>query len=424
MTPWFALTLSLASAWAAAPAPDISTAVVPAPPSVAASTASPAVSSAPALRLLAPEELPVFSDSFPAREPLIKAAKKSLAYLARQEGARYVRIGGRDYGAAILADSIRELLDVLALAKSPEQLNALVRDRFDVFQSAGSDGQGKVVFSSYYQPILSASVQRSARYPVPIYRRPPDLVEADLSVFDKKYGSDVLIGRVTKGKRFVPYFSREDIDVRKTLRGKGYELAWLQNKFDVLDLHIQGSGILKFPSGKLKLARYAATNAQPYNSVATVLLKTGAMTREEMTHQKVRDYFRSHPEAQDFVFARNPRYTFFELAPLPPDGEPSGTVQESLVAARSIAIDPSVIPLGALAFFTTVSPQADKDGGLLGQFSNSRFALCMDTGGAIKGPGRVDIYAGHGKMAETTAKNQWNEGKLYILIKKIPARER
>ena len=215
MTPWFALTLSLASAWAAAPAPDISTAVVPAPPAVS----SGAVPSAPALRLLAPEELPVFSDSFPAREPLVKAAKKSLAYLARQEGARYVRIGGRDYGAAILADSIRELLDILALAKSPEQLNALVRDRFDVFQSAGSDGQGKVVFSSYYQPILPASVQRSARYPVPIYRRPPDLVEADLSVFDKKYGSDVLIGRVTKGKRFVPYFSREDIDVRKTLRG-------------------------------------------------------------------------------------------------------------------------------------------------------------------------------------------------------------
>ena len=97
---------------------------------------------------------------------------------------------------------------------------------------------------------------------------------------------------------------------------------------------------------------------------------------------------------------------------------------ESLVPARSIAIDPAVIPLGALAWFSTVSPQADKDGRLLGQFANSRFALGMDTGGAIKGPGRVDIYAGHGKQATTTARNQWNEGKLYIMVKKVPQRER
>jgi membrane-bound lytic murein transglycosylase A len=379
---------------------------------------------APALRLLAPAGFPTFSDTFKSTNGLRKAAHKTLAYLAKGSGPKYVRIGGRDYGPAMLSDSIRELLKVLDEAKTPEELDALVRARFDVFQSAGSDGQGKVVFSSYYQPYINASAAKSPKHPIPIYRKPADMVEVDLSAFGVKNGADSLVGRVDKQRRVVPYFSREDIDVRKALHGKALELAWLPNKWDVLDLHIQGSGILRYPSGKEVLARYAATNARPYNSVGLTLVKAGALSREGLSYDKIRDYFKAHPEAEDWVISQNPRYTFFELTPLPPDGEPFGTIMESLVPARSIAIDPAVIPLGAVAWFSTVSPQADTAGRLLGQFPNSRFALCMDTGGAIKGPGRVDIYAGHGKQAATTARNQWNEGALYILVKKVPPRER
>jgi membrane-bound lytic murein transglycosylase A len=379
---------------------------------------------APALRLLAPAGFPTFSDTFKSTNGLRKAAHKTLAYLAKSSGPKYVRIGGRDYGPAMLSDSIRELIKVLDEAKTPEELDALVRARFDVFQSAGSDGQGKVVFSSYYQPHIRASAAKSPKYPIPIYRKPADMVEVDLAAFGMKNGGDSLVGRVSKDRRVVPYFTREDIDVRKALQGKDLELAWLPNKWDVLDLHIQGSGILKYPSGKEVLARYAATNARPYNSVGLTLVKAGALSREGLSYDKIRDYFKAHPEAEDWVISQNPRYTFFELTPLPPDGEPFGTIMESLVPARSIAIDPAVIPLGAVAWFSTVSPQADKEGRLLGQFPNSRFALCMDTGGAIKGPGRVDIYAGHGQQAATTARSQWNEGALYILVKKVPQRER
>ncbi|MDD5656984.1 MAG: MltA domain-containing protein [Elusimicrobia bacterium] len=411
MTLWTCLAVC---AWAACAQEN------PPPPSV--STAAAAVS-AP-LRLLAPGELPVFADTFAAKSNLVKAAKKTLAYLKKAEPARYLRIGGRDYGPAILADSITALLDTLAEAKSPEELDALVRARFDIFQSVGSDGQGKVVFSSYYQPVLPASLKKSAKYPFPIYRRPADMVDVQLSRFGAKFAGEELVGRVTKDKRVVPYFTREDIDLRRALAGQGHELAWLQTRFDVLDMHIQGSGILKFPSGKMLLSRFAATNAHPYNSVGLALLKTGAISREELTHERLRAYFRDHPDAEDWLIARNPRYTFFELVPLPADGEPMGTIQESLVPARSIAIDPAVIPLGALAYFSTTSPQADRSGRILGQFPNSRFALCMDTGGAIKGPGRVDIYAGHGSQAAATARHQWNEGKLFILVKKVPDRER
>ena len=181
---------------------------------------------------------------------------------------------------------------------------------------------------------------------------------------------------------------------------------------------------MKFPDGKEMLAKYAATNGQGYNSVGLTLVKAGIMPKEEINREKLRQYLKDHPEGADWLLSANPRYTFFDLAPLPADGEPYGATQQSLVPSRSVAIDPAIFPLGSLLFFTTVSPQADKDGRLLGQFPSARFAVGLDTGGAIKGPGRVDIYVGHGKQADAMAPLQWNDGKLYLLVKKVPPRER
>ena len=240
----------------------------------------------PALRLLTEDELPVFEDSFKSTSGLVKAANKTLAYLAKEKPAgRYLRLGERDYGYAVLEDSIRALLEILKSSGSPAGLNERIRKEFDVYQSNGLDGTGRVVFSSYYQPVLTASLKKTEKYRFPLSRKPADMVEADLGLFDKKYNGETLTARVDKKtNRLVPYFSREEIDIRKALAGKGHEVAWLKDRFDVLDLHIQGSGILKLTSGKEVLARYAATNARPYNSVGLTLVKTGVMTRDEITH--------------------------------------------------------------------------------------------------------------------------------------------
>jgi membrane-bound lytic murein transglycosylase A len=273
--------------------------------------------------------------------------------------------------------------------------------------------------------VLKASLKKSPGYPYPLYKRPPDMVEVDLASFDKRFaGGEPALGRVGKDKRVTPYPARAEIDRRKALAGRGLEIAWLKDALDVMDLHVQGSGILKLAGGRELSVRYAGSNGRPYNSVGLLLLKSGVFARDEITHAKMLDYLRANPDAASWILASNPRYTFFELAPLPEDGEPPGAAQQSLVAARAIAIDPAVVPLGALTFFTTTSPQADKTGRVLGQFPTARFAFALDTGGAIKGPGRVDIYAGHGPQAEATARGQWADGKLFILVKKLPARER
>lgn len=389
-------------------------------------TTTTAPAAGPALRLVAEADLPRFEESFKARGGLIKAAKKAIKYLETLPQSRTLRVGGRDYGPAALIDSAKAMIAIAQEAKTPDELDQRVRATFDVFQSAGLDGQGRVVFSSYYQPSLRASLKKTAGYPYPIYKRPADMVEVDLASFDKKLanGDSVVLGRVGKDKRVTPYFSRAEIDRRKALAGKGLEVAWLKDRFDALDLHIQGSGILKLTSGKEVLAKYAATNSASYNSVGLVLIKAGVFTRDEITHDKLRDYLRKNPDAESWILAQNPRYTFFDLAPLPEDGEPFGAAEQSLVPARAIAIDAAVVPLGALTFFTTTSPLADKEGRLLGMFPSARFAFGMDTGGAIKGPGRVDIYAGHGLQAAATARGQWADGQLFILVKKLPARER
>lgn len=390
--------------------------------SVAASSAA---VRAPALTLVPPDQLPDFHDSFKSRVGLIKAARKSLAYLRTGNPPKYFHVADRTYAPGILIDSLEDLIAIARTAKTSAEFAKRVRQDFDVFQSVGGDGAGRVVFSSYYQPVLRASRRRTKLYDVPLYKRPPDMVEVDLAAFGRANGGDsTLIGRVGKDKRVVPYFTRGDIDIRRVLRGRGLEVAWLKSKFDALDLHIQGSGILRYPDGTERLAKYAGTNNRPYNSVGLLLVKANIFTHEEITHDKVREYLHAHPQAEDWILAQNPRYTFFDIDKLPPDGEPFGSIEQSLVPARSIAIDPAVIPLGAIAYFTTTSPQVDRAGRLLGQFPTARFALCMDTGGAIKGPGRVDIYAGHGEQAAITARNQWADGKLYILIKKLPPRER
>jgi len=393
-------------------------------PAVVASTSSPAPAPpAPALRLIEEREHPRFEESFKSKAGLIKAARKAIKYLGSLPPGRTLRIADRDYGPAQLIDTAKSIIELAQAAKTADEFDAKVRETFDVFQSAGLDGAGRVVFSSYYQPTLRASLKKAEGYPYPLYRRPKDMVEIDPAAFGAK-GVEPTLGRLTADGKVLPYYTREEIDRRKALAGKGLEIAWLKDRFDALDLHIQGSAILKLPGGKEVLAKYAGNNSKTYNSVGLTLVKAGVFSRDEITHDKLREYLRKNPDAESWILSANPRYVFFELAPLPEDGEPFGATEQSLVPARSIAVDPAFMPLGGLYFFSTVSPQTDKDGRLLASSANARFAFGLDTGGAIKSPGRVDIYAGHGPQAAATARGQWADGKLWLLIKKLPPRER
>ncbi|MEQ1920176.1 MAG: MltA domain-containing protein, partial [Elusimicrobiota bacterium] len=291
------------------------------PPAIAGSTVAVA---APAMRLVAEADFPRFEESFKSKAGLIKAARKAIKYLETLPATKTIRVWDRDYGPAQLIDSAKSIIELAQNTKTPDEFDAKVREDFDVFQSSGLDGAGRVVFSSYYQPMLKASLKKIEGYPYPLYRRPKDMVEVDLAAFGKTNGESSWLGRLTKDGKVIPYYTREEIDRRKALAGKGLEIAWLKDRFDALDLHIQGSAILKLTSGKEVLAKYAGNNSKTYNSVGLTLVKAAVFTRDEITHDKLREYLRKNPDAESWILASNPRYVFFELAPLPEDGEPFG----------------------------------------------------------------------------------------------------
>ena len=154
------------------------------------------------------------------------------------------------------------------------------------------------------------------------------------------------------------------------------------------------------------------------------LVGSGALTREEANKASIKQYLLEHPEGEGWLLSQNPRYVFFEVSEAPEGGMPFGSIERPLTPGRSIAVDPKAVPLGMPAFIRLPLPQADAQGRLLGKSETSRFVLCQDTGGAIQGPGRVDLFLGHGVDVKTEAAKVWDPGELYLLLKKLPPRLR
>ena len=149
----------------------------------------------------------------------------------------------------------------------------------------------------------------------------------------------------------------------------------------------------------------------------------GGLPREGLTHEKGKQYLVEHPEKERAIMSQNRRYTFFRLEELTdPDEGPDGTYGFPLTGWRSIAIDNALIPMGALAFMSVNTPDVDEKGVLLGRKQDARFVFCQDTGGAIKGPGRVDFFSGNGGKARTFAFKLWDPGVLYLLVLKESVR--
>jgi len=374
------------------------------------------------IRPLAHAEWPKIQDDL-GIESLERAAEQDLAYL-RGLGDRTFVIGSSTVGARRLAETVEALVALRRKARTPAELEAGLKEGFELFLVAGSTAGGGAFFSAYYQPILPASPKRTERFAYPLYRRPADLVTVDLGAFSSKFKGETLAARLDASGKLTPYFDRRDIDVRKQLEGRGLEAAWLDNAWDRLDLHIQGGGLLQYPDGRLMIAKYAANNGAPYRSAGMAIVGSGALTREGATKASIKQYLLEHPEGEAWLLSQNPRYVFFEVADAPGDGMPFGSIERALTPGRSVAIDPKTVPLGATAFIRLPLPQADAQGRLLGKSETSRFVLCQDTGGAIQGPGRVDLFLGHGADVKTESAKVWDPGEMYLLLKKLPPRVR
>ncbi len=350
---------------------------------------------------------PLLPDDGP-RDSLRAALEESLAWLATQPPDRGWVMGPRRVTTAELDRALRRLSAFLAEEPSPAALTAYVRRAFEVVESVGGP-DGRMLVTGYYEPVVEAAERRSTEYGVPIFRPPDDLVEIRLDAFDPRYGAERLFGRL-EGRRVVPYWARADIDAGR-LAGRGLELAWARDPLDVFFMEIQGSGTLRFPDGREQRVGYAGANGRPYRSIGRLLIDEGRIPRDAISMQAIRAWLTAHPEERRRVLQYNESVVFFR----PLAGPPEGSLGRPLTPERSIATDLRVFPPGALAYLETERPVRGPDGAV-GWERLRRFVLNQDTGGAIRGPGRVDLFWGRGDDAAFAAGVMRQPGRLFFLV--------
>lgn len=362
----------------------------------------------PLLERIALQDFPGHSDDEPT-ETLRSAANASLAYYDRIPGDKTFPLGDRAVSAKILRDSLARFLELLDSHRlTPESLF----EEFDIVRVRPPDAS--MLITGYYEPVLEGSLKRESGFQWPLYSVPSDLLTIDLNAFDPdRFHGERLVGRM-EGKRIVPYYTRSEIDGGRKLERSGAQIAWLKDPIACFFLHVQGSGMIRLPDGRTRRVGYAGSNGRRYRSIGRGLMEKGIISREEMSLQAIRDHLLSHPESRDELMWENESYVFFRFVR---EG-PRGSLDIVLTAGRSIASDPRFHPRGALAFLVSEKPRRGVSGEVAGWAPFGRWVLNQDVGGAIKGPGRIDLFCGTGEEAERTAGPMKQPGQLYYFIKK------
>ncbi len=344
---------------------------------------------------------------------LAQAIRSNLEYLHRLDPQYIFQYGPHEYTCLQVRETQEALLELIQKNPDPGELNEEIRRGFLVYRARGRVGNNKVLFTGYYEPVYEGRLIPNETFKYPIYQRPDDLIKIDLGLFRDEYTGKSIIARI-EGKEVLPYFSRKQIEADNALADRGLEIAWLKSPLDVAFLHIQGSGRLKMSDGNTISVGYQASNGRPYRSIGRYLLDRGLLSREEISMQSIRGYLSEHPEILEEVLNHNPSYVFFGLM----ENGPFGNIEVPLTPGRSVALDSKVFPKGALCFISTEKPVIDSNDEITGWTKFSRFILNQDTGGAIKGSGRADIFWGSDRHAELAAGHMKHDGNLYILIKK------
>ncbi|HEY5862547.1 MAG TPA: MltA domain-containing protein, partial [Casimicrobiaceae bacterium] len=283
---------------------------------------------------------------------------------------------------------------------------------FSPHRIAAADGRDTGLVTGYYEPLLAGSRAPTAAYMVPLYAVPDDLLTVDLVELFPELKDKRVRGRV-EGKRVVPYWPRADIERGKApLAGKA--LAYVAQPIDAFFLQIQGSGRIRLADGTAMRVGYADQNGHPFRSIARVLIERGELTLDRASKQSIEAWGRANPDKLSALLDENPSFVFFrEVAPPAPgsldaqiDG-PIGALGVPLLARRTIAVDPRLIPLGAPVFLATTMPLSTQP--------LHRLTLAQDTGGAIRGAVRADFFWGFGDEAGREAGRMRQEGRMWLL---------
>jgi membrane-bound lytic murein transglycosylase A len=236
------------------------------------------------------------------------------------------------------------------------------------------------LFTGYYEPEIDGALEPSDRFPVPLFRLPPEAPS----------------GR--------PWLTRAQIE-DGALAGRGLEIAWVEDAVEAFFLQVQGSGRIRLPDGRVLRLGYAGKNGHPYASVGRMLIERGMLAAGEATADAVRGWLRRHPEEGRAAMRANASFVFFRELDVPPELGPLGAMGRPVTPLRSLAVDPAHVPLGAPAWIETTEAERLR-----------RLMVAQDVGGAIKGAQRADIFVGTGPEAGQRAGRIRDGGRLAVLL--------
>lgn len=271
---------------------------------------------------------------------------------------------------------------------------------------AGSHG----LLTGYYEPVLEGARRRHGPYQVPVYRRPPDLVNLMDESMRGAAGEALTHARITQDGSQVPYATRAEIE-SGALSGRDLELLYLADTVDAFFMHIQGSGLIEIEDGSSVRLSYDGKNGHPYTSIGRHLVEIGAFCADEVTLDTLKDWLRADPERGRQVMWQNTSYIFFRELTGAEAQSALGAKSIPLTAGRSLAVDAGIHTLGMPIY--VVAPDlthADKGGPF------QRLMIAQDVGSAIRGPERGDIYFGTGNEAGRRAGMTRHDGSFFVLL--------
>jgi len=336
--------------------------------------------------------------SLPTFAALAEPLRLSLSFLGRQRQSAPALIqpgGSLTWGQ--LSATAQELYDILPdLDANP----GLLAERFVWYELAPNP-----LVTGYYSPEVEASLTRQPGFEHPLYGQPPDLRKA--SAEEQRQGRPKVYR--ASGGAVTPYHDRKAIDVDGVLTGQGLEIAWVRTPRDAFVLQTEGAGTLLLTDGSRRTVQYKAGNGHDFQGLGQLLLSTGTLPKERLSKESIRQWCDANPERAQEVMAQNRSYVFFELRP----GPNVGAMEKPLTALVSLATDPSLLPLGAVAALDIGLP--GKNGGAPVGFHG--LVLAQDTGSDIRGH-RLDLYLGEGESAERMEAGLRSSAGLHLLVSK------
>lgn len=337
-------------------------------------------------------QLSVDQRLFSQRTDLLRSIDQTRAFLKTAAGrTKLASFEKRGIHVDMMERSLETFARLLASSRSQQELVRRIQSSFDLYRSTGSDGRGKVRFTGYFRPLYEASQVKTPEFSFPLFKRPTDFerwaqphpTRVMLEGYDGKGGGQTIL--------------------------RGNELAWVRSRFEAYMIHVQGSAVLEFPDGSRRAIGFAAGTSYPFRGISREFLR-----KHNISWTRLEDFFRSKPALMDQMVSNNNRFIFFAEQD---SSEPIGSLGLPVIEERSIAVDQGHLPPGAIGIIRTNLPARDPMGRLK-MVPTSRFVLNLDSGSAIRGPGRVDVFMGTGEEARERASSVNNPGQLYYLFDK------